>query len=271
MEHATFKRAILYVAGLLLFTAVMGFATSDSCTFARMYMSVNNQTDGDHTYQAIHVSPFSPMEICTDTELVASIQNGYTGYIYLGSPRCPYCRNTVPLLLEQAQASGISRILSCTLQNYNYRFEYTDVGLIETQHGTPAYDTLLQLLDAYTAPKRIAAPGGQAVDTGVRTIYMPPSCTAQMAFLTVAGSTVPPGSHWMQTRAPMIFGPLHNGSLPERACRSFLRNNNSMIQKKPGACGLSAFCCFLRVAALSAPLNGNVLILLCAICQIQVD
>ena len=45
MEHATFKRAILYVAGLLLFTAVMGFATSDSCTFARMYMSVNNQTD----------------------------------------------------------------------------------------------------------------------------------------------------------------------------------------------------------------------------------
>lgn len=96
MEHATFKRAILYVAGLLLFTAVMGFATSDSCTFARMYMSVNNQTDGDHTYQAIHVSPFSPMEICTDTELVASIQNGYTGYIYLGSPRCPYCWNTVP-------------------------------------------------------------------------------------------------------------------------------------------------------------------------------
>lgn len=173
MEHATFKRAILYVAGLLLFTAVMGFATSDSCTFARMYMSVNNQTDGDHTYQAIHVSPFSPMEICTDTELVASIQNGYTGYIYLGSPRCPYCRNTVPLLLEQAQASGISRILSCTLQNYNYRYEYTDTGLIETQHGTPAYDTLLQLLDAYTVPKRVTAPDGQTVDTGVRTIYMP--------------------------------------------------------------------------------------------------
>lgn len=155
MEHATFKRAILYVAGLLLFTAVMGFATSDSCTFARMYMSVNNQVDGDHTYQAIHVSPCNPMQICTDIELVASLQNGYTGYIYLGSPRCPYCRNTVPLLLEQAQTSGISRILSCTLQNYNYRYEYTDAGLIETQHGTPAYDTLLQLLDAYTAPKRI--------------------------------------------------------------------------------------------------------------------
>lgn len=102
MGHVTRKKVILYVAGLLLFTAVMGFATSDSCTFARMYMSVNNQTDGDHTYQAIHISPFSPMEICTDTELVASIQNGYTGYIYLGSPRCPYCRNTVPLLLEQA-------------------------------------------------------------------------------------------------------------------------------------------------------------------------
>ena len=63
MEHATFKRAILYVVGLLLFTAVMGFATSDSCTFARMYMSVNNQTDGDHTYQAIHVSPFMVQNI----------------------------------------------------------------------------------------------------------------------------------------------------------------------------------------------------------------
>lgn len=170
MEHATFKRAILYVAGLLLFLAIMGFATSDSCTFSRLYMSVNNQVDGDHTYQAIYISPCNPMQICTDTELVANIQNGYTGYIYLGSPRCPYCRNTVPLLLEQAQASGISRILSCTLQNYNYRYEYTDAGLIETQHGTPSYDTLLQLLDAYTAPKRVAAPDGQAVDTGVRTV-----------------------------------------------------------------------------------------------------
>lgn len=99
----------------------------------------------------------------------------------------------------------------------------------------------------------------------------PPSCTAQMASLTAAGSTVPPGSHWMQARAPMTHGPLHNNCLPKRACRSFLRSNNSMIQKKPGACGLSAFCCFLRVALLSAPLDGNVLILLCAICQIQVD
>lgn len=173
MKHIASGKLLSCVIGLLLFLAVMGFAASDSCTFARMYMSVNIQTDGDHTYQAIRVSPCNPMQICTDAELVASIQNGYTGYIYLGSPRCPYCRNTVPLLLEQAQASGISRILSCTLQNYNYRYEYTDAGLIETQHGTPAYDTLLQLLDAYTAPKRIAAPDGQTVDAGVRTIYMP--------------------------------------------------------------------------------------------------
>ena len=110
MGHVTRKKVLLYVAGLLLFTVVMGFAASDSCTFARMYMSVNNQVDGDHTYQAIRVSLCNPMQICTDTELVASLQNGYTGYIYLGSPRCPYCRNTVPLLLEQAQASGISKI-----------------------------------------------------------------------------------------------------------------------------------------------------------------
>lgn len=231
MEHATFKRGILYVAGLLLFTAVMGFAASDSCTFARMYMSVNNQTDGDHTYQAIHVSPFNPMEICTDTELVASLQNGYTGYIYLGSPRCPYCRNTMPLLLEQAQAAGISRILSCTLQNYNYRYEYTDAGLIETQHGTLAYDTLLQLLDAYTAPKRVTAPDGQTAIQVYALSICQPSCIAQMASLTAAGSTVPPGSHWMQTRAPMTHGPLHNSSLPERACRSFFQNNNFMTQK----------------------------------------
>jgi hypothetical protein len=271
MEHATFKRAILYVAGLLLFTAVMGFATSDSCTFARMYMSVNNQVDGDHTYQAIHVSPCNPMQICTDIELVASLQNGYTGYIYLGSPRCPYCRNTVPLLLEQAQTSGISRILSCTLQNYNYRYEYTDAGLIETQHGTPAYDTLLQLLDAYTAPKRIAAPDGQTVDTGVRTIYMPAvlHCTNGIPDrcwqYSSTGITLDAGQSAYDPWTPA------QQLLAKESLQEFLRNNNSMIQKKPGACGLSAFCCFLRVALLSAPLDGNVLILLCAICQIQVD
>ena len=110
MGHVTRKKVILYVAGLLLFTAVMGFATSDSCTFARMYMSVNNQTDGDHTYQAIHVSPFSPMEICTDTELVTSIQNGYTGYIYLGSPRCPFCWSRLRLPVSAGFCRALCKI-----------------------------------------------------------------------------------------------------------------------------------------------------------------
>lgn len=96
MKHIASGKSLSCVIGLLLFLAIMGFAASDGCTFSRLYMSVNNQVAGDHTYQAIYISPCNPMQICTDTELVASIQNGYTGYLYLGSPRCPYCRNTVP-------------------------------------------------------------------------------------------------------------------------------------------------------------------------------
>ncbi len=116
-------------------------------------------------------APSIPWKYVQTPELVASLQNGYTGYIYVISC-CPDCRNISPFCWSRLILPVSAGFCQCTLQNYNYRYEYTDAGLI---------DNTINLALRYTVPvagcnlhlSHVTAPDGQTVDTGVRTIYMP--------------------------------------------------------------------------------------------------
>lgn len=122
-----------------------------------------------HREELVH-----PFIVQTDEEILSDIENGYTGYVYFGYPTCPYCRNTVPVLIDVLKENGIEKVLYCNLKKYNYQFGYSaESDIVETQHGTAAYDSLLHVLSEYTVPKTIKDAGGNSLDTGVKTIYVP--------------------------------------------------------------------------------------------------
>lgn len=80
----------------------------------------------------------------------------------------------MPVLIDVLKENGIEKVLYCNLKKYNYQFGYSaESDIVETQHGTAAYDSLLHVLSEYTVPKTIKDAGGNSLDTGVKTIYVP--------------------------------------------------------------------------------------------------
>ena len=172
------KKIILYIgyaSCILLMAMALLWRSSDGYCFAHEYNSKNGTTDKDgNTYLSLNIKTDNPFIVQTDEEILSDIENGYTGYVYFGYPTCPYCRNTVPVLIGVLKENGIGKVLYCNLKKYNYQFEYSaESDIVETQHGTAAYDSLLHVLSEYTVPKTIKDAGGNSLDTGVKTIYVP--------------------------------------------------------------------------------------------------
>lgn len=164
---------IMYLLCIALMLWAIRFSSSDGAILARSYSALNNRPVDDATYQAVHINYENPMIICTDSELMEKLTDDYTGFVYFGSATCPYCRNTLPLLLEVMKQNNIQDMLTCDLKKYNYRYEVVNGNLTETQVGTKAYCALLDLMQKYASEKVVYDDAGNKYDTDVKTIYMP--------------------------------------------------------------------------------------------------
>lgn len=144
-----------YAICMLLMSVILMWRASSGYVFAYEYNSMNGKENADgETYMNLSVDTDNPFIVSTDSDIIAAIDEGYTGYIYFGYPTCPYCRNTVPILMDEFKENKIRRVLYCNLKKYNYQYKYdTDVGVIETQHGSKSYDMLLDILHEYASPR----------------------------------------------------------------------------------------------------------------------
>lgn len=172
------KRKILlscYAICMLLMSVILMWRASSGYVFAYEYNSMNGKENADgETYMNLSVDTDNPFIVSTDSDIIAAIDEGYTGYIYFGYPTCPYCRNTVPVLMDEFKENEIRRVLYCNLKKYNYQYKYdTDVGVIETQHGSKSYDMLLDILHEYASPKVVKDIDGNVIQTGKNTLYVP--------------------------------------------------------------------------------------------------
>lgn len=92
---------------MLLMSVILAWRASSGYVFAYEYNSMNGKENADgrdiHESFRRHRQPFI---VSTDSDIIAAIDGGYTGYIYFGYPTCPYCRNTVPVLIDELKENG---------------------------------------------------------------------------------------------------------------------------------------------------------------------
>lgn len=107
-----------YAACILLMTMALLWRSSIGYCFAYEYDSQNGTTDKDgNIYLSLDIKTDNPFIVQTDEEILSDIESGYTGYVYFGYPTCPYCRNTVPVLIDVLKENGIEKVLYCNLKN----------------------------------------------------------------------------------------------------------------------------------------------------------
>lgn len=133
---------ILVIAGIAF---IFLKPESMASRFKLEYESLNGQkTDDGREYMEVNINNDNKI-VYADYKTIFDVLDG-TGVIYFGFPECPWCRNTVPVLLEAAEESGIKQIYY--LNNHDDRDTKVlkDGEVITEKEGTSNYNKLLEKL-----------------------------------------------------------------------------------------------------------------------------
>ncbi len=147
----------------------------DALQFKEDYEKLNGEVNpnNDKNYPKVEIDENNPVKYSTADEIVEVLEKG-TGIIYLGYPKCPWCRNAVPVLLQAASDAEVDNIYYIDM--YDERDSYTvkeDGTLVKSKNGTEGYQKLLKALDGILDEYYVTDLDGQEIDTNEKRIYVP--------------------------------------------------------------------------------------------------
>ncbi len=122
--------------------------TTDGEKFKEEYESINDTLKSDGTsYIKMNIDSNNPMKYSSYEE-VMDILDG-TGIIYLGFKECPWCRTSLPVLLEVANELKVKTIYYFNALNIRDTKELKDGNIVTTKEGTKEYYNLVNKLYDY--------------------------------------------------------------------------------------------------------------------------
>ena len=123
---------IAYAVATAGMAVLLLLGSSPGAVIARSYQAYNGcpvPSSPEYTYQNVNL-PFSvPLSPVTAVEARAKKD----GYILFGYPRCPYCRNLLPVLATVAESEGV-RMDYCQIDLYRDIYAYS-VDAAAPVHG----------------------------------------------------------------------------------------------------------------------------------------
>ena len=166
------KILIIILSALLIIITLLSLyvrnKNSDALKFKEEYESLNDTIAyKDIKYPTVSLDKKNPFVYKKEDEIINIIENG-TGLIYLGYPKCPWCRNAVNVL-QKVSAKEIYY-----LNMYDLRDEYKIVNgvLTKNKNGSKGYYKLLKLLDSVLDDYEIED-NGVKYSTKEKRIYVP--------------------------------------------------------------------------------------------------
>lgn len=174
------KIIILSLMTILIgITLFITLDTKDSEKFKKEYENLNNQkTEGKENIK-VKIDANNQIEYANYNKVFKTLNT--TGIIYFGFPECPWCRNIVPILLEAAKESNVSKIYYMNNKEDRDIKELKNDKIKVTKKGTENYQKLLKKLgdkaDTYeglnnTKIKRLYFPTVITVKNGKITNYI---------------------------------------------------------------------------------------------------
>lgn len=117
---------------------------TDAVKFKREYEKLNgSENDNGYTYPKVSLKENNPFVYANSKKVVETLKSG-TGLIYLGFPKCPWCRNAVNIL----QYVNAGEILYLDISDERDEYEVVDGILTKTKDGTKEYYEMLEILDS---------------------------------------------------------------------------------------------------------------------------
>ena len=142
---------IAYAVATAGMAVLLLLGSSPGAVIARSYQAYNGcpvPSSPEYTYQNVNL-PFSvPLSPVTAVEARAKKD----GYILFGFPRCPYCRNLLPVLAAVAESEGVTMDY-CQIDLYRDIYAYSVDGYLAEYTVTDQNKNSIDV-----GEKRIGAP-----------------------------------------------------------------------------------------------------------------
>ena len=134
----------------------------DSIKFKEEYEKLNNSTS-----PKVSLEDDNPFVYTDIKKIVSTLKNG-TGIIYLGFPKCPWCRNAVNVL----QYINTDKILYLDMTDIRDTYEVKDGALVKTKDAVKEYYEMLDILKDILSDYEVVD-NGVKYQTGEKRIYVP--------------------------------------------------------------------------------------------------
>lgn len=147
---------IFLLSSYLIYTFVdsdtKNIVTNSEIRFKEEYEKLNGvyNEQTNHYYKAIEILENSNVEYKNANEIIDILKNG-TGVIYFGFPECPWCRNLVPLLVEEIQECNVSFYYYNAREIRDTKHMDEDGQVVIDKEGTAEYYEILSLLGNYAS------------------------------------------------------------------------------------------------------------------------
>ena len=184
------SKIIIFIVLIILLLGSLGFVcyktffnnSKDASKFKEEYESLNgtkNENNGNE-YMKMDIAKDNPIKYATIDEIMKKLDG--TAIILFGFPECPWCRNSIPVMLDAAKASGVETIYYLNALDQRDIKSLDDNGKVVTdKEGTEAYNKLIEKLGDH------ASVYGGLNDETIKRLYFP------TAFFVKNGTII--GSH----------------------------------------------------------------------------
>lgn len=164
---------IAYAVATAGMAVLLLLGSSPGAIVARSYRAYNGRAVPgytEYTYRDVNLSFSVPLSPVTAVEARAKKD----GYILFAYPRCPYCRNLLPVLAAVATSEGVTMDY-CQVDLYRdiYTYNSDTAAPVQTRPAGEGYTELLTWLDDYLAEYTVSDPEKNEIDVGEKRIGAP--------------------------------------------------------------------------------------------------
>ena len=164
---------IAYAVATAGMAVLLLLGSSPGAIVARSYRAYNGRAVPgytEYTYRDVNLSFSVPLSPVTAVEARAKKD----GYILVAYPRCPYCRNLLPVLAAVATSEGVTMDY-CQVDLYRdiYTYNSDTAAPVQTRPAGEGYTELLTWLDDYLAEYTVSDPEKNEIDVGEKRIGAP--------------------------------------------------------------------------------------------------
>lgn len=154
------KKSLIITIAILLIALVIGGSyllkenknkiTEDEKKFKKEYESFNGTTNEktNKKMMSITIPTENRVVYISAKEVIEKLQGG-TSIIYFGFPECPWCRNLVPILLEENKEYELPIYYYNALEIRDTKHLDENGKIITDQEGTKEYQKIVELLKDY--------------------------------------------------------------------------------------------------------------------------